>query len=110
MSCAIGHRSGRHVTNDPTRKWQKTIDQVVEQLIVELRADTIRILDHSQSNNEQSDAAEPPTGGDAAVGRKLLLKGIAPGPLREIACGTKNLAGPNKPFKRQTHLLCSAVV
>jgi single-strand DNA-binding protein len=45
---------------------KKTIDHVVKQLVVELKADTIRVLDRSQSNSELSDAAEPPTGGDAA--------------------------------------------
>ena len=38
----------------------KTIDHTVPQLVVELKADTIRILDRSTAIGEQSDAAEPP--------------------------------------------------
>ena len=39
---------------------KKTIEHVVSQLVVELKADTIRILDRSSS----SDAAEPPVEGE----------------------------------------------
>jgi single-strand DNA-binding protein len=39
---------------------KKTIEHVIQQLVVELKADTIRILDRSNSNAEPSDAAEPP--------------------------------------------------
>jgi single-strand DNA-binding protein len=39
---------------------KKVIEHVIPQLIVELRADSIRILDRSNSNGAQSDAAEPP--------------------------------------------------
>lgn len=42
----------------PTAKG-KNIEHVIQQLVVELKADTIRILDRSNSNGEQSDAAEP---------------------------------------------------
>lgn len=42
----------------PTAKG-KNIEHVIQQLIVELKADTIRTLDRSTSNSEQSDAAEP---------------------------------------------------
>jgi single-strand DNA-binding protein len=38
----------------------KNIEHVIQQLVVELKADTIRILDRSSSNGEPSDAAEPP--------------------------------------------------
>jgi single-strand DNA-binding protein len=38
----------------------KSIDRVIQQLVVELKADTIRMLDRSNANGEQSDAAEPP--------------------------------------------------
>ncbi len=44
--------------NVPTGK--KTIEQVIPQLVVELKADTVRVLDRSTSNGEQSDDAEPP--------------------------------------------------
>jgi single-strand DNA-binding protein len=37
----------------------KSIEHVIQQLAVELKADTIRTLDRSSSNSEQSDAAEP---------------------------------------------------
>jgi single-strand DNA-binding protein len=37
----------------------KSIEHVIQQLVVELKADTIRTLDRSTSNGEQSDAAEP---------------------------------------------------
>jgi single stranded DNA-binding protein len=47
----------------PTAKG-KTIEHTIQQLVVELKADTIRILDRSSYNGEQSDAAEPPTEGD----------------------------------------------
>jgi hypothetical protein len=36
---------------------------VIQQFVVELKADTIRTLDRSRSNGEQSDAAEPPAEG-----------------------------------------------
>jgi single stranded DNA-binding protein len=39
---------------------KKTIEHVIQQLVVELKADTIRLLDRSNSNAEPSDAAEPP--------------------------------------------------
>lgn len=42
----------------PTGK--KTIEHVVPQLVVELKADTVRLLDRTSSNGEQNDAAEPP--------------------------------------------------
>ena len=42
----------------PTAKG-KTIEHTIQQLVVELRADTIRILDRSAANGEQTDAAEP---------------------------------------------------
>ena len=41
----------------------KTIEHTIQQLVVELRADTIRILDRSGGNGEQGDAAEPPAEG-----------------------------------------------
>jgi single-strand DNA-binding protein len=44
----------------PTGK-SKSIEYTIQQLVVELRADTIRTLDRSGSNGEQSDAAEPTT-------------------------------------------------
>ena len=37
-----------------------TIERTVPQLVVELKADTIRILDRSTATSEQSDPAEPP--------------------------------------------------
>ena len=37
----------------------KAIEHVIQQLVVELKADTVRILDRSNANGEQSDAAEP---------------------------------------------------
>ena len=46
--------------NIPTGKG-KSVEHTVQQLVVELRADTIRILD--RSNVEQSDAAGPPAEG-----------------------------------------------
>jgi len=46
--------------NIPTGKG-KSVEHTIKQLVVELRADTIRILD--RSNAEQSDAAEPPAEG-----------------------------------------------
>jgi hypothetical protein len=39
---------------------KKVIEHVIPQLAVELRADSIRILDRSNSNGAQSDSAEPP--------------------------------------------------
>ena len=39
---------------------KKAIEHVLPQLVVELKADTIRLLDRSSSNAEPSDAAEPP--------------------------------------------------
>ena len=38
----------------------KTVEHTIPQLVVQLKADTIRILDRSSAANEQSDAAEPP--------------------------------------------------
>jgi single-strand DNA-binding protein len=38
----------------------RTIKHTIRQLVVELKADTIRMLDRSSAANEQSDAAEPP--------------------------------------------------
>ena len=38
----------------------KTIEHVIQQLIVEIKADIVRMLDRSGSNSEQRDAAEPP--------------------------------------------------
>jgi single-strand DNA-binding protein len=37
---------------------KKTIEHVIQQLMVELKADTIRLLDRSPANAEPSDAAE----------------------------------------------------
>lgn len=37
----------------------KNIEHVIQQLVVELKADTVRTLDRSTSNGEQSNAAEP---------------------------------------------------
>ena len=37
----------------------KNIEHVIQQLVVELKADTIRTLDRSAANGAQSDAAEP---------------------------------------------------
>lgn len=37
----------------------KSIEHIIQQLVVQLKADTIRTLDRSSSNGEQSDAAEP---------------------------------------------------
>src|SRR5690348_12641601 len=45
----------------PTGKG-KSVEHTIQQTIVELKADTIRMLDRSSSNGEQSDAAEPATG------------------------------------------------
>jgi single-strand DNA-binding protein len=42
----------------------KSIEHTIQQLVVELKADTIRTLDRSSSNGEQSDAAEPGAEGD----------------------------------------------
>jgi len=42
----------------PTAKG-KSIEHVIQQLVVELKAETIRTLDRSPSNGEQSDTAEP---------------------------------------------------
>jgi len=47
----------------PTAKG-KSIEHTIQQLVVELKADTIRILDRSNFKGEQSDAAEPPAEGD----------------------------------------------
>ena len=49
--------------NVPTGKG-KSIEHTIQQTIVELKADTIRMLDRASANGEQSDAAEPPAGGD----------------------------------------------
>ena len=38
----------------------KSAEHVIQQLVVELKADTIRLLDRSGASGEQSDAAEPP--------------------------------------------------
>ena len=38
----------------------KTIEHTIQQLVVELRAETIRMLDRSAANDQESDAAEPP--------------------------------------------------
>jgi single-strand DNA-binding protein len=38
----------------------KMVEHTIPQLVVELKADTIRILDRSSATNDQSDAAEPP--------------------------------------------------
>ncbi len=38
----------------------KSAEHVIQQVVVELKADTIRLLDRSGSSIEQSDAAEPP--------------------------------------------------
>ena len=52
----------------------KTIVHTIPQLVVELRADTIRIVDRSGATCEQSDAAEPAIGEVADVqGRKRLV-------------------------------------
>ncbi len=45
--------------NVPTGKG-KSIEHTTQQLVVELRADTIRTLHRSAVNDPQSDAAEPP--------------------------------------------------
>jgi single-strand DNA-binding protein len=42
----------------------KSIEHTIQQLVVELKADTIRTLDRSSSNGEQSDAAEPAAEGN----------------------------------------------
>jgi single stranded DNA-binding protein len=39
---------------------KKVIEHVIPQLAIELRADSFRILDRSNSNGAESDAAEPP--------------------------------------------------
>jgi single-strand DNA-binding protein len=46
----------------PTGKG-KSVEHTIQQLVVELKADTTRTLDRSASNVEQSDAAEPPAEG-----------------------------------------------
>ncbi len=38
----------------------KSIEHTIQQLVIELKADTIRTLDRSSANSEQSEAAEPP--------------------------------------------------
>lgn len=38
----------------------KTIEHTIPQLVIELKTDTIRILDRSSAAGEQSDTAEPP--------------------------------------------------
>jgi single-strand DNA-binding protein len=38
----------------------KSIEHTIQQLAVELKADTIRTLDRSTASGQQSDAAEPP--------------------------------------------------
>lgn len=53
-----------------TREYDRTIkvqtgkakasEHVIQQLVVELKADTVRVLDRSNANGELSDAAEPP--------------------------------------------------
>jgi single-strand DNA-binding protein len=42
----------------PTAKG-KSIEHTIQQLVVELKADTIRTLDRSTASGQQSDAAEP---------------------------------------------------
>jgi single-stranded DNA-binding protein len=37
----------------------KNIEHVIQQLVIELKADTIRTLDRSTANGAQSDATEP---------------------------------------------------
>ncbi len=44
---------------------KKSIEHVIQQLAVELKADTIRILDRT-AKSEQSDAAEPPVDPEAS--------------------------------------------
>jgi single-strand DNA-binding protein len=44
---------------------KKSIEHVIQQLVVELKADTIRILDRT-AKSEQSDAAEPPLDPEAS--------------------------------------------
>ena len=38
----------------------KVIEHTIQQLVVELRAETIRTLDRSAASDQQSDAVEPP--------------------------------------------------
>jgi single-strand DNA-binding protein len=45
---------------------KKTIEHTIKQLIAELKADTIRILDRAQANEEQNDADAPLVEGEAA--------------------------------------------
>jgi single-strand DNA-binding protein len=45
---------------------KKTIEHTIKQLIAELKADTIRILDRAQANEEPSDAHAPSVEGEAA--------------------------------------------
>ena len=45
---------------------KKTIEHTIKQLIAELKADTIRILDRAQANEEPSDADAPSVEGEAA--------------------------------------------
>jgi len=61
----------------------KTIKHTIRQLVVELRVDTIRILDRSSATGAQSDAAEPPT-----LLRGLVRFGVSccrTGPLDKIS-------------------------
>ena len=39
---------------------KKAIEHVLPQLVVELKADTIRLLDRSNAHGDQNDTAEPP--------------------------------------------------
>jgi single-strand DNA-binding protein len=45
----------------------KSVEHTIQQLVVELKADTIRTLDRSSVGGDQSDAAEPPV--DTPSGR-----------------------------------------
>ena len=44
---------------------KKVIEHVLPQLVVELKADTIRLLERSNANGDQNDAAEPPVEDEA---------------------------------------------
>ena len=60
----LNTREYDRIINVPSGK--KTIEYTIKQLIVELKADTIRILDRSQANEEQSDADASSVEGEAA--------------------------------------------
>ncbi len=45
---------------------KKPIEHVIQQLVVELKADTIRLLDRSHSSGDFNDAAEPPIEDEAS--------------------------------------------